>query len=702
MTIEKPTDVKSAIDPILGPATEIEPIFTEPPSLRISGVKDAREAPAGRKAGTVPRVDATIAATDQPEIVKRLHGAARAVLTIALFAVPLVFDPRTVDAFNLVKLTTLLVLTAFASALWAAGALLDPGADLAMRLPRSWISRLSLLMLVVTAVSTALGSSRLVSFYGLYHRFEGLLSLGLYTSVLLLIVTLYSRRPDRLAELPASIGASAVGVSLYVLLQNFGVDVAHWRQIGGSHPALPVGSLGNPGLTGAFLGVAVPLLAYLAWAATRPLRRGAWVAGALLVVTAIWLTQSRAGVLAALAGVLAVGLFTHVRTTPLRKATIVGGVLLVLALVTLAVPGALGPHAPARLDRSAAGVHEVPEWSAAWRMAADRPLLGWGPDTFYGNYTRFRTQADARERGLAVPDVPQNIFLARAVGTGFVGLLAFLVLAGAALVLAAVSVDKLSGRRRALAACFGGALVAYLVQGLYSMDGPALALAGWVCLGALAAIATAPERDESSELDTFELPPAPARRTSWAAYAGVGVLLVLVLALGVRPLRADHAAWVAEGRSAAGWSAETMRLYEKAASLSPWEGAYKGLEAFYLERVALSQAAPFTEQEALVRAARLYERASALQPGNVFFMINAARVFERLGMTEDPSYFARADRWLGRAVTLDAFDPQMHSLYASLLERWASKGSTSAVRAAIGRRAKAQASIARYLRTAAD
>jgi hypothetical protein len=178
------------------------------------------------------------------------------------------------------------------------------------------------------------------------------------------------------------------------------------------------------------------------------------------------------------------------------------------------------------------------------------------------------------------------------------------------------------------------------------------------------------------------------------------VAVVALIVVGTRPLRADHAGWAAEQRASEGWSVRTMQLYEKAASLHPFEAAYKGLSAFYLERVAGIQTAPFRGEEALLRAASLYEDALRLQPDNVYFMINAARVYARLGSI-DAKYFVEADRWLGRALTLDALDPQLHDLYASLLVQWAGSAPRDD-RSELNQRAETQTEISRALRAGRD
>ena len=172
---------------------------------------------------------------------------------------------------------------------------------------------------------------------------------------------------------------------------------------------------------------------------------------------------------------------------------------------------------------------------------------------------------------------------------------------------------------------------------------------------------------------------------------------MLLITVGFGPLRADHAAWAAERRSLLGWSSDTIELFEKAIALNPREAAYRGLTGSYLERVATNPAAPFPSETAYRRSAAMYLEALELQPRNVYFMINAARVYTRLGKTVDVEYFESGDRWMGRAVTLDPLNPQMHDLYTDLLNQWQAELSGRDRRQVLDR-ARTQAGIAQQLR----
>src|SRR5919108_471431 len=124
---------------ILGPLSDMPPILEDsPPSLEEADEEEAR-----------PQVGGPT------QVAERLHEAARIVLAVAIFLVPIVLDPRTVDAFNLVKLTTLGIFGSLAVALWISGSLLARGAgQLQLRVPESWIVRLALSLLAVTAAGT--------------------------------------------------------------------------------------------------------------------------------------------------------------------------------------------------------------------------------------------------------------------------------------------------------------------------------------------------------------------------------------------------------------------------------------------------------------------------------------------------------------------------------------------------------------------
>jgi O-antigen ligase len=536
-----------------------------------------------------------------------------------------------------------------------------------------------------------------LSFIGLYHRYEGLASLAIYVGVVVLMVLLFRKRPDGLRSVAVAVGAGGAFVGAYVLLQKLGLDVTQWRAATGRAPTYPIGSLGNSAFSASYLGIAAPFVVYGALTARTLVRRAAWAGSLALIVVSLWFTQGRAGMVAAVTGVAGLVLFMS-RLGTVQKLAVILATILALALV----PVFFGdPTDTSRRDvlRTGTAGYRVQMWDAAWRIFLNRPILGWGPESFYGQYTRFRTPDEARAQGLSITDKPHNIFLGWATSTGAAGLAAWLILVGGALALVARRGARAEREARLLGATFGAGLFAYLAQGVYSIDVPPLALTGWVSIGAIAVLfeRTWPRAGEDGTRRSTRrrLPFLPS--PPWLAPAAFGGLIILLLAAGFAPLRADHAAWAAERRAALGWSTDTLGLYGKAIALNPREAAYRGLAGAFFERTAGNPASPLSREASLRRSVSYYQQALDIQPRNVYFMINLARVYSRMGREIDERWFAAGDRYLGRAVTLDPLNPQMHDLYADLLNQWA-KEARGRERRELQRRAQTQAGTAQALR----
>jgi O-antigen ligase len=604
---------------------------------------------------------------------------ARSLLVLAAFAVPVVVHPSTVDAFNLAKSTVLWVLVLSATVAWCVAGSLGRSSKV---LFRSSIVRLALGLLAIATLAALLSPNRTLSLVGLYHRYEGLVSTAMYVAVLLLIVLAFRGQAARLRTLVVAVGSAAGVVAAYVFVQQLGLDPIGWRGITGTEPENPIGNLGNSAFTASFLGIATPFVVYLAISGKTRASRIAWSLVGVATVVSLLLTQGRAGVIAAVAGIGALALFASGARAWTKIATVVAGlaVLLVLPVVS---PSLI--ETPVLEAQPAVADLRSETWAASLRMLAERPVLGWGQESFYGQYPRLRKAADARENGLAIPDKPHNVLLGWATSTGIVGLAAYVLLFGFVLRLAGA---RTRGEPKVMTATFAAGLVAYLAQGVYSVDIPPLALMAWLSVAGVAVLAEPSNSFEGSRTRRSLLPRTPIP----AVLAAVAGFALIVFGLG--PLRADLAAWQAERRSGLGWSEATWRLYADAIRLHPIEPAYRGLAASYLERMVQEDAETLDIEAVLRRAAALYERASSMQPENLHFMIGGARAFSLLGEAMTDRDFSSADRLMRRVVSLDPLDPEVYELRADLHRRWAE--------AVGGRRGGEARSRARELDSAAE
>ncbi|MGH2810907.1 MAG: O-antigen ligase family protein, partial [Actinomycetota bacterium] len=351
--------------------------------------------------------------------------------------------------------------------------------------------------------------------------------------------------------------------------------------------------------------MSVPYLVYLMISAKRQLVRFALAICATVAGLGVWFTGSRAAILAAGAalGFLALA-HRHLIPRWTKVAAVSAATLGVLvAVAVLWHPWSTRPPAPlAELDvfRTSSFEARTYYWAAGWRMFRHRPLLGSGPDSYFANYTRFRLPADGAELGLHVTDRPHSIFLEYAVGGGIGALGSFLLLLVWPLWLGWQRLKALEGPERALVACLMAVLVAYIVQGAFSIDVPPLAVTAWMAIGALAAVADpkaisartaigqlrqgkrGPKRTRNqSPTDNLEVV-AVTRRLTGAGkpvvqLAGL-ILAAAVLFSGLKPFVADvYARYGINSNSRLSPEAFNPGPFLKAIKLNPAEPTYHTL-----------------------------------------------------------------------------------------------------------------------------
>ncbi|MGH9282685.1 MAG: O-antigen ligase family protein, partial [Acidimicrobiales bacterium] len=423
-------------------------------------------------------------------VARRFPVYARACLLAVLFVAPVAMNLGALNVFMLVKVTSIWVFGVIALGLWAVWS-----AERHEGLPPTRWARVAAAFLAACVLATVTSTNPILSLVGIYQRYGGLLPLLLYASVAMVIVGLYWRHPDAVGQLAWAVTAGTAVLVGYVLIQAAGLDWMGWTDPEtGQPPSYPGGTIGNSNFAGGYLAIALPLVLYTALAPSSRRVRTALLAVFGLTALALWCTQTRGGMAGAAAATTTLALlYRHRIPRWLRRAAAGGLAALALATV-LAVwhPGTdepPGPLSTLHVFSSNTLSLRVNYWYAAGQIFADHPVLGTGPDTFFDHYTSHRLPEDGRQHGGVVPQKPHNIFFEYAANAGAAGLLTYLAMVGVALRAGWRRARRLAGRQRLLVACFVASLVAYLVQGFFSIDVPPLALMGWVCLGALAVLA---------------------------------------------------------------------------------------------------------------------------------------------------------------------------------------------------------------------
>ncbi len=481
------------------------------------------------------------------------------------------------------------------------------------------------------ALSTVFAQNANVAVFGIYSRYDGLVTIVTY-ALLFWLSAQAIRGPDDARALLRALLVSGYLVAFIAIVQSVNDSL---RQGGSLAPAF--GTLGQRNVLGAFLAMLLPL-AY--WELVRARTwSGRVLALNLLAVMglALLLTLSRTAWFgAALAGVV---LLAGTRTTTARL-RLLAVMIFLAAGVFLA---ALGPAGILSANHSVAervtSLLDPKSWvlrEAVWRdsvqLIASRPLVGYGPDNFGLVYPRFEAGfVDVLQVDKAHADTLQV-----AATQGLIGLAAYLFLLGAFI--------RAFWRHRhsAGAVPLFAAWVAYQVTVQLNFSALAAALPFWVFAAAALHIFGA--------LEARPISAVAGRAFTPAAWLLIALLAVVGAASTVSPyladahlLRAVNADFERRGDVARSEAAQ-------AAQVGPRESVYSvevGNVAF--ERGDWG-------------AARLaYQEAARLGTYNPLVYRTLAMADRNLDLKSEAIAAAR------QAVELDRFDPANQDLLAELV-----------------------------------
>lgn len=594
---------------------------------------------------------------------ERLQGALRLGIGVMVAAVALAMYPKTSDPITPVKLLLLSAGTAVLGVTWLTGITL-------LRVPTR---RPGLMLGLATAFAAVNALAVAFSHYPAFSFVE-LARYGVLLALALLAANLYSE-PRHLRGFATGFCVAMAAASVYGFCQRFGIDLFPWEKSAAPILAGMPATFGNPNFAAHALVLAVILALYLACA-------GRLVVGAplaLLFLTHLYLTHSRAAVLGLLAAAALTGAALLVRR---RGGSPSRAVFLTLGL-TLAT-GAIGVGAVALLSLLRSGYAAPLDASlllrynayyGASRMVMDHPVLGFGPRVYQLENPPYWTPYEQEWFAAEVHynEHPHSEILASAVDAGLPAsaLYIALFLCGTSVALFAAFTTKDRNRRLAglaLAALLLGFLVDSAFE--FSLRRPLTSTVAFLALGMAEGLFLDRPRG-----------PSPRRARALASHATFAAALVLLAVFHGRLFRADQ--WLARGigASAAGrydhadvflaagqritpWNwqfayqrghsadlagkpAAAAAHYRACLAGNPhWPLAMVGLAQAEL-RLAVSERDPAAEQARIEEASRLAQRVKTLCPR----MPEAASLLARVALFE----VARLEQLPGsRRSTLDA------------------------------------------------
>ena len=342
------------------------------------------------------------------------------------------------------------------------------------RLPL-WLGSAFIILLFINLIASK--SNSIENLFGVTGRQTGILTY--MALIIVMIAAIFSGGTTFSSSLLTVLLISGFIDAGYGLIQSLGVDPFDWN-----NRYSPVfGLFGNPNFHASFMGITATagFAIMLQKNASTKIR----VMNLLLILLAffnIYESKSQQGFLVAAIGFSLV-LFLwlrHSRYILVKKIYlplwIIGGVGVALDILQKA------PWPSILYKESVSFRGDF--WRAGWQMSLDNPVFGVGLDGYRDQYRFYRDQIATNRDPTAMVDSAHNVFLDISSGAGFPLLIIYLLLISYTL-FSAVKVIRRMNDFDPLFAGILGCWLAYLAQTLISINQIALAVWGWVLMGAI-------------------------------------------------------------------------------------------------------------------------------------------------------------------------------------------------------------------------
>ncbi|MBU1599571.1 O-antigen ligase family protein [bacterium] len=451
---------------------------------------------------------------------------AKASLFSAIFLIPVYFDTRIQNVFDLSKLTAMYLLTLTLLASWSTKLLFSPKPLKALKPgPLKWQI---LTFFLISIISCLFSVNRTVSFFGYYRHYEGLLSLICYLTLFLSTINLFDKKS---IETPLNIllltGTSA---AIYGIFQHFGLDPFSWQGAAGN-PNRVSSTFGNSAFFSGYLVIIFPIsiTQYLRQKGLLPLI----IYGAIsfLLCTAFLLTNTRACYVGLFFGFLVLILLLIKRGILATKKAF----LLILLLLIPTIYYNLKPETSTLgrflsvFDKSATGEASSARlstlaykaetskgfggsaavrfylWKDVWKIIREYPILGTGLDTLGSIYLKYRSMGVFRTEGDAKADSAHNEFLDITQSRGIIGLLIYLWLIISFSYLCFKKAISLPKEEALLFIGILSGFISYIIQTLMSFGVTPVFSTLWIVMG-IACVETEPQRSKKNGSTPILLP----------------------------------------------------------------------------------------------------------------------------------------------------------------------------------------------------
>ena len=340
---------------------------------------------------------------------------------------------------------------------------------------------LIILFQIVGFVMFMLSDQKFVSFFGESQR-----KTGFITYLCLSVYMLFSAKHLTSGEQPQIhkiAFMTSVIFSAYAIMQYTGNDFVKW-----SNPYnVIISTLGNPNFAAAFMAVMLSLnFSAIFLKSMKLYLKFLYLAITCILIILIYLSDAKQGLLAALVGI---SFIIVIQTMNLSRKLGVGLLILVMGVAVVSIFGMLqiGPLQSLLYKDSVTlrGYY----WRAGINMFLSNPLTGVGLDRYGANFNQYKDSQFVVERGFELMSSnAHNIFIQIfATGGIFLGITYLSILFYVSYI-GLSGIKRLKGDRRVVLTGIYAAWLAYIAQGVVSIENLGMAAWGWVLGGAIVGI----------------------------------------------------------------------------------------------------------------------------------------------------------------------------------------------------------------------
>ncbi|MBE0448165.1 MAG: O-antigen ligase family protein [Actinobacteria bacterium] len=394
-------------------------------------------------------------------------------LILVAVALPLFMLPPTYSVFDLPKAMLLIVLASLIGCAWVIKVARD-GRLIWRRTPLD-IPLALLFMVVVGSTLFSINPGTSLTGPSISDRHE---SFSVWVAYLLIAAAASQflvQRKVLLAFLKAVV-LTATGISIYAIFQHFGIDYFQY-DVSGLDIIRPPGTLGQPTYLGTYLVLALPISYALTAVLAQKLQRLGYALSAGVIGVALIFTYTRGAWLAAIIAVLFTMFYAFSRQSQ-HRVRLLGLALCVFLVVLLAAlfSGSfdlVSERVSSALNLTGSASERLVLWKSTLNLIRERPLLGWGVETFEDIFPLVETLALLKTHGVVSADRPHNQALYISFSMGIIGFLAYLWFLVAVFLAGLRAVRSTSERFFLALAGIMGAFLGYIIseQFLFSVVG---------------------------------------------------------------------------------------------------------------------------------------------------------------------------------------------------------------------------------------